>query len=392
MPASTPFAPRLLTALCYVAMMCLAIGLNLLPVFLTAIGATYGGAAGLTQEQLGRLGAMLFGGLCAGIVVTGPLADRLGAKPFALLGNALVSASLLGAALAPGYATLGAALFFLGVGAGILDMVLSPIVAALNPARRAAAMNWLHSFYCVGAVVTILTGTLVLRAGGGWRTACLLLAPLPLLLLAAFVPRKFPELSVAGGRLGLRALLRHRWFWGAMGAILLGGATEAALVQWLPAYAERALHYPVWVGGAALLLFSVAMALGRMAVGAAGTRLDPYRVMAWGCGSSVILFLIASFWPGPGVALAACIAVGVTGSCLWPTMLAVTADRYPDGGASMYGALGACGNAGGICLPWIVGWVADRSDLHWGIAISAVAPAIMLPVVLVLRGKAIARE
>ena len=85
------------------------------------------------------------------------------------------------------------------------------------------------------------------------------------------------------------------------------------------------------------------------------------------------------------VALAACIAVGFTGSCLWPTMLAVTADRYPEGGASMYGGLSAFGNAGGICMPWIVGWVADLRNLHWGLAVSTLAPALMLPVVLWLR-------
>ncbi len=387
MSVETPLAPRLLTGLCYLAMMSLSIGLNLLPVFLTTISATYGGAGGLTQEQLGRLGAIMFSGLVVGIVVGGPLADRLGAKPFALFGNALVSLSLIAAAFASGYAALGTGLFFLGVGAGVLDMVLSPIVAALNPARRAAAMNWLHSFYCVGAVVTILTGTLVLRAGCGWRTACLLLAPLPLGLLAAFAPRRFPALSAAGGRLGLRSLLRHGWFWGAMAAIGLGGATEAGLAQWLPAYAETALGFPTWVGGGALLLFSVAMAVGRMAVGVAGTQLEPFCVMAWGSGLTVILFLAGSFLPVPGLALAACIAAGVTGSCLWPTMLAVTADRYPDGGASMYGALGALGNVGGIGMPWIVGWVADWRNLHWGLAVAALAPAVMLPLVLALRAR-----
>jgi len=90
----------------------------------------------------------------------------------------------------------------------------------------------------------------------------------------------------------------------------------------------------------------------------------------------------------PVVALLACVLVGFTGSCLWPTMLAVTADRYPDGGASMYGMLGAFGNLGGIFMPWLVGWVADRHDLHWGLAISALAPALMLPLVLALRRSA----
>ncbi len=378
-------APRLLTGLCYAAMMSLSIGLNLLPVFLTALSVQYGGAAGLTQEQLGRLGAITFAGLVAGILAAGPLADRWGAKPFTLLGNALIALSLVGAAFAPTYAWLGAAIFVLGLGAGILDMVLSPVVAALNPERRAAAMNWLHSYYCVGAVVTILTGTLVLQAGLGWRAACLILVPLPVGLMFAFAPLHFPALSVAGGRLRLRTLVRHVWFWGALAAILLGGATEAGMVQWLPAYAETALGYPVWLGGAGLLVFSILMAAGRMVVGAAGARWDPYRVMAWGCAVSVLLFIGGSFLPVPALALAACIAVGFTGSCLWPTMLAVTADRYPDGGASMYGALGAAGNFGGICMPWLVGVVADRSDLHWGLFISALAPAVMLPLVLALR-------
>lgn len=124
-----------------------------------------------------------------------------------------------------------------------------------------------------------------------------------------------------------------------------------------------------------------------MVVGAAESRVNPYAVMAWGCGLSVVLFLAGSFVPLPGVALAACIAAGVTGSCLWPTMLAVTADRYPEGGASMYGALGACGNVGGIAMPWIVGAVADWRDLHWGIAVSALAPAAMLPLVIGLRAR-----
>jgi MFS family permease len=373
-------------------MMCIAIGLNLLPVFLTKISHTFGGAGGLTQEQLGRLGAFAFAGLVVGILVTGPLADRWGAKPFALAGNLLIALSLVAAALADNYAQLGAAVFFLGLGAGLLDMVLSPVVAALNPTRRSAALNWLHSFYCVGAVVTILAGTLALKAGLGWRATCLVFLPLPAGLLAAFLPLTFPAMSVEGGRMPLRALLRLGWFWAALSAIFLGGATEAGMVQWLPAYAEISLGFPAWVGGVALLLFSVAMAASRMVVGAAGSRLDSYRVMAWSCGLSTLLFLGGAFLPVPLLALGLCIAVGFTGSCLWPTMLAVTADRYPEGGASMYGGLAALGNAGGICMPWVVGWVADRQDLHWGLAVSALAPALMLPLVLRLRANRVSPQ
>ena len=67
-------------------------------------------------------------------------------------------------------------------------------------------------------------------------------------------------------------------------------------------------------------------------------------------------------------------------------MLAVAADRYPDGGATMFAALAAFGNAGGIFMPWVIGYVGDVRDLHWGIATSAVAPFLMVPLVMLLQG------
>jgi fucose permease len=244
-------------------------------------------------------------------------------------------------------------------------------------------MNWLHSFYSVGAVVIILVGTVLLEMGWGWRSACLVMMVLPVVLAIGFAPMQFPALGIAGEeRAPFRSLIRHRWFQFALIAIFLGGATELGMAQWLPAYAETALGFPTWVGGTAFLAFSVAMAAGRMTIGALGHRFNPYLLMAWGCGLSIVLFLGASFLPSPSWALAFCVLAGFTGSALWPTMLAVAADRFPAGGATMFGALAALGNAGGIFMPWVVGWVADRSDLHWGLAVSALAPLLMWPLVL----------
>ena len=363
-------------------MMSLAIGLNLLPVFLNSLRQSFGSAA-LTLEELGRLGALAFTGLCVGIVATGPLVDRWGAKLFVQIGNALIAISLTGMIFVPSYMMLGFAVFVLGLGAGILDMVLSPVVAALSPDQRSSSMNWLHSFYCVGAVVTILAGTIVLQMGWGWRTASLVLLPLPLALLSVFARTTFPSIVAdEKSRMSFGTLLKEKWFLGAMAAIFLGGATELGMAQWLPAYAESALGFPQWISGVGLVLFSVAMAAGRMIVGVFGTRLNPFHTMAWGCASSVIFFLAGSFLPVYWLALAACVFAGFTGSCLWPTMLAVTADRFPNGGASMFGALAALGNAGGIFMPWTVGWIAGIHDLHVGLAISALAPLLMLPLVL----------
>jgi fucose permease len=247
-------------------------------------------------------------------------------------------------------------------------------------------MNWLHSFYCVGAAVTILIGAISENTGFGWRGACLVLATLPLILIFWFGVLAFPPMTQEGGtRQRTRTLLRERWFNLALLALFLGGATELGMAQWLPAYAETHLGYSKTVSSTALLLFSVAMAVGRMIIGAAGRKWSSFTIMSAACASSAVLFVLGCFLPLPLPALISCIVVGFTGSCLWPTMLAVSADRYPNGGATMFGALAAFGNAGGIFMPWLVGVVADHSDLRWGIVTGAIAPLSMLLVLRALR-------
>ena len=59
-------------ALCYAAMVCLAMAVNLMPIFLTTLRVDLGGRAGLTGEQLGRISALTFAGLVGGILFTAP--------------------------------------------------------------------------------------------------------------------------------------------------------------------------------------------------------------------------------------------------------------------------------------------------------------------------------
>ena len=380
MSARNNAAVRLSIGLSYAAMMSLAVAVNLMPVFLTTLRADLGGAVPLSNEQLGRIGAITFIGLVAGILITGPLADRFGAKPFAIGGNLLIAAGLVLTWRAPGYGTLLAAVALMGAGAGVLDMVLSPIVSALQPHRRSAAMNWLHSFYCIGAVATVLAASSALRFGVRWRVIALGLIAIPLLVAAGFSRMKLPALVAhEEGRLPLRQLMRMPLFLVAVAAIFLAGATELGLAQWLPAYAEVELRFTPWVAGMSLLLFSVAMALGRILAGLMGHRVAGVVLMRACCWVTALLFVVACFAPWAGLRLAAAIATGLTGGCLWPTMLGVTADRFPRGGASMFGMLAAFGNFGGVFMPWIVGATADMTGrMNWGISLAVLCPLGMI--------------
>jgi MFS family permease len=142
----------------------LAIGMNLPPVFLTTIRFDYAlKGISLSDEDLGRLAACPFIGLVAACCFTGPLADKYGAKIFCLVGNFCSFCGLLLCAFASSVLTLSFALVILGLGSGMLDMVLSPVIGALNTDNRSGSMNFLHSMYvrrlpqCV--FVTVWSGT-----------------------------------------------------------------------------------------------------------------------------------------------------------------------------------------------------------------------------------------
>jgi fucose permease len=179
-------------------------------------------------------------------------------------------------------------------------------------------MNWLHSFYCVGAVLTILVATAAFRHQVGWRPLAAWMALAPVAVGATFLFVRLPTITQPTGvRSRVRDMISHRFFLLVLAAIFLGGATEMGLAQWLPAYSELELGTPRWVGGAALLAFSVAMAAGRMVIGLITTKLPILHLMAWSCGLSTVLILVAGLCPVAAVALTAAVLAGLTGSCLW---------------------------------------------------------------------------
>lgn len=368
---------------CYAAMMCLAMALNFLPVYLTTFSDVFAPSSGLTTEQLGRIPAVMFLSFIVAILVTGPLADRANPRLIILFGLLTTLSGLGLVAFAPSYLFLLVAVAVMGFGAGVLDMILSPIVAALQPERRSAAMNWLHSYFCIGAVGAVLIASVALKWDISWRMVALGLIVAPLATLVLFMRLKLPPLIQAHTqREPMPKLFRQPYFIACMIAIFLGGATETGLSQWLPAFAEQGLGYPKEVGGFALAGFSVGMALGRIAAALLQERIAAISLMLGCCAVTVVLFFVISFAGSPAIALTAAIAAGFSGSCLWPTMLAITADAYPQGGATMFSVLTASGNAGCSLIPWLVGIISAYSDLHIGLLTVALCPAAMMLLLL----------
>lgn len=374
----TIYRDEALLRLCYAGMMCVAIGTSLIPVYLTTLSEAMGG---LAEGQMGLMAGLLYAGFVSGILLSGPLADRVGAKPFCLAGAGFSAAGLILLADAFSFPTLLAACFVTGFGAGVIDMVMSPIVSALSVANRAAALNRLHAFYCAGALSTLLIASLLIRLDVNWRVVMIGFAAAPALVLAGFAVEPVPPLVSRGNkRLRLRQLARMPLFYAGLIGILLIGATEEGMAQWLPAYAERELGFSKAAAGLGLGGFALAMGSGRLLASGYGRNL-PGRLLVVGGAllCSAGFAAAATLGPSaPGVALGACVLVGLGCSVLWPTALAMAAEAFPQGGATLFAAMSAAGNAGCLLAPYICGLLAEQIGLRAALGLGAAYPLLLV--------------
>ena len=352
---------------CYLAMFVQAALLNMAAPLFIPLKEQFG----LSFEQIGRLILVNFTTQVIFDILAGVLVDRLGAKPFAVAAQVFAFAGLWLFALLPGvmrdpYHGLVIGTIVFSMGAGILEMLLSPIVNAMPSERKAADMSLLHSFYAVGQVLVIFGSAMGIYFFGSrhWWWIVIGWSVLPAVTALGFSLVRIPPFVEEHQRHRLRQLIRTPAFVVACVAIGLAGATELAIAQWISAFAERGLGFAKIHGDLmGLCLFGVMMAVGRVWFGIVGEKHSVYRTMIVGAWASLGIYFVACLSPWPTVSLAACVAAGFTVSLLWPGVLSVTAARFPLAGASMFAMLSAAGDVGGAVVPWAVGAVADRAPL-----------------------------
>jgi fucose permease len=347
---------------CHLGMFVIALVANLAPPLFIPLRTAFG----FDFEQLGRLALFNFITQLGCILMGGPLVDRFGARPFALLGNGFTFAGLWLFAFADRifpaapYTGLALGTVVFSIGGAMLELVLSPIVNAVPSERKAADMSLLHAFYAIGQIATVLLTSLAIWFHAPWRVAVMCWSLLPLATAAGFLTIRIPPLVLEAQRQRVRELLRKRIYLALLAGIFLAGATEMAISQWISAYAEKGLGLPKLVGDlGGCCLFGAMLGMGRIWMGLRKASTSLERVLPISCGIAIAAYLVAGVAPWSWLALAACAAAGLGVSLLWPGMLSLAAHHFPRGGASMFAVLSAAGTFGCALAPWLVGLVAD---------------------------------
>ncbi|MCF2653051.1 MFS transporter [Anaeromassilibacillus senegalensis] len=302
-------------------------------------------------------------------VVTDVLAvryvDRMGFRRAAVAAHSLAFIGLMLMGILPNvlpvpYIGLVIATIVNGVGGGLIEVIISPIVESCPGDAKASAMSLLHSFYCWGQVGVVLITTLLLRVIGEdlWFVIPMLWSFLPFYNLFAFLKVPLMPTVSEDEKTPLKTLFASKIFLVAMLLMLCAGASELAMCQWSSLFAERALGVTKVVGD--LLgpcFFAVLMGIGRTIYGVWGEKINLSRALMLCALLCILCYLGAGLFENPILSLLSCALCGLSVSLMWPGTFSLTAAAYPKGGTAMFGVLAVMGDIGCSAGPALMGAV-----------------------------------
>lgn len=90
------------------------------------------------------------------IVLAGTLARKWGKKPFLTLGQYFFAAGLLLTSLSQNYFMVVISLMIIGVGGGLSEALINPLVVDIHPNDSGKYLNITNAFYSIGAMLGAL--------------------------------------------------------------------------------------------------------------------------------------------------------------------------------------------------------------------------------------------
>jgi fucose permease len=206
-----------------------------------------------------------------------------------------------------------------GLGRGLLDAAGNAGVS--GDIRR---LGWLHAGWSVGGACGPLL-VAALASVGSWRVPVVVLGVTTAsLTAAAALVRRQPRAVTSDDAV----LLPRPQAMRSSAAILLATfaaytAAEAGPTAWAYIYLTEARHMSGTQAAVVVALFWIALTLGRVALGVAGTRGRPDRIVAVSCGA--FTGALSLLWLAPtGVAWLALPAAGVATAAIFPVLVNVT--------------------------------------------------------------------
>lgn len=337
--------------------------------------------------QLGSLVMALFLTSCIVQLIIGPLVDKFGYKPIAILGFVVTAGSLFLLAFSPTFALARLACVFLGIGAMCLNTVgntLIPVVLfkGQDPAR---ASNLGNAFFGLGYVLTPLLFTVFFKTLKlSYSVSVSIFGALVIVFLLFALATKFPPAAI-GYKFSMAFKLLGK------GAVLLAGlalvcymSLEVSMGTWIKKLMTDLLGGDAVAGaavkaGLTLSLFGVAMMVGRFLASAMKnlTAVGDKVIMAASL-VSVLAIIGMTVTKSPALAIVAILVTGLAFAPIFPTVVGVTFAKFE---ASLYGSIFgiifAVGLLGATFVPKFIGNLSVGRSVQSSLPVAAVAAGIL---------------
>jgi MFS family permease len=313
----------------------------------------------LGEGDLGLAAGAWAYGFTLSIFIGGQLVDLFGMGRILALAFVAHVAGVFMTIFATGFWMLFLATLCVGLGNGLVEAAVNPLVATLYPDRKTEKLNQLHVWFPGGIVVGGLVAYAMSGLELGWRAKmCAILVPTAIYGLM-FLGRSFPATERVQRGVSTAGMYREAarpFFLLFVFCMVLTASTELATNQWIAnilattaGMAEGGILALVWINGL--------MAVGRWFAGPIVHRVSPIGLLI---GSAIFscLGLVALATAGsPATALGAATIFAVGICYFWPTMLGVTSERFPKTGALGLAIVGGMGTLSAAIFTWVLGGV-----------------------------------
>lgn len=270
------------------------------------------------------------------------------------------------------YAGLLIGTILFSVSAGLSEVLLSPVIAAIPSDNPQKDMSTLHSLYAFGVFTVVVISTLFLRFFGSanWFYLTLFWAALPVTAAIMFMLSPMPEMDVTSNSEGTKGTKRRTLAMAlCVGCIFFGSCAENAMANWISSFMENALQIDKTIGDIlGMAMFAILLGTARISYAKFGKNI--IRTLTVGMTCAACCYIIAGLSTNVIFAFVACILTGLFTAMLWPGTLIMMEENVPGVGVAAYALMAAGGDFGASLAPQLLGIVVDN------VAVSNVAARI----------------
>jgi MFS family permease len=341
----------------------------------------------LSKTEVGWIAGAAFWGFGLSILFGGPLCDLLGMSTLARLAAAGHIGGTLLTIAAPDFTLLFVATLVIGIANGLVEAFVNPLVTTLYPKEKTSKLVALHAWFPGGIVIGGLLAYAFTQIGVGWQGKMLLLLVPSLIYTWLFLGKTFPptESAAAGvsfagmfGELG-RPLFLLVWL-----CMWLTAATELGPGQWYANIFNEVVQSDTQAGIILLVWVNGIMYAMRQFFGGIPHKMSPtLLIVSTAPIAAAGLYLFGQTTTGlTWFVAAALLAIGT--AFWWPTMLGMTSERFPAGGALLLAIIGASGSFSTAIAGPVMGWINDVYGARAVLPLWAMLPATLFLVFSVI--------